>query len=59
METNLILALVAFVFVAVCLLSGKIAASVTCGTAVLFLWLTGVLTTERPLQILSAVTLSP
>ena len=43
MNTGLILTLIAFVFVAVALLSGKIAPSVACGVAVVFLWLAGVI----------------
>lgn len=49
MESNLflILTLVSFLFVAICLLTGKLPASVACGISVVFLWVTGVLTTTE------------
>ena len=49
MENNLflILTLVSFIFVAVSLLTGKLPASVACGISVVFLWVTGVLTTTE------------
>lgn len=40
---GLIMTIIAFVFVAAALLSGKIAPSVACGVAVVVLWLTGVI----------------
>ena len=47
MSLEIIFTLGAFIFVAVSLIMGKIPASVTCGVAVLFLWLTGVINTEE------------
>lgn len=47
MTIEIILTLGAFIFVAACLISGKIPASVACGAAVLFLWLAGILTSEE------------
>ena len=43
MNSTLIFTLIAFVFVALCLISGKIGPSVACGIAVIFLWFVGVL----------------
>lgn len=43
MSTGLILTLIAFLFVAFSLLSGKVAPSVACGVSVAFLWVVGVL----------------
>ena len=47
MTVQIIFTLGAFIFVAVSLIIGKIPASVTCGVAVLFLWLTGVLNSQE------------
>lgn len=47
MNIQIILTLCAFLFVAVTMVSGKLPASVACGVAVLFLWLTGVITGEE------------
>lgn len=47
MSIQIIFTLAAFIFVAASLISGKIPASVACGIAVLFLWLTRVITTEE------------
>ncbi len=47
MNIQIILTLCAFIFVAVFMVSGKLPASVTCGIAVLFLWMTGVITSEE------------
>lgn len=43
MNSGLIFTLLAFVFVAVCLITGKIGASIACGLAVVFLWFAGVI----------------
>ena len=47
MNIGLILTLIAFVFVAVSLLTGKVAPSIACGVSVAFLWVTGVLDMEE------------
>ncbi|MBR6208738.1 MAG: anion permease [Oscillospiraceae bacterium] len=47
MNTGLILTLIAFVFVAYSLLTGKIAPSVASGIAMCFLWLSGVVTEKE------------
>lgn len=47
MNIQIILTLVAFIFVAVTMVSGKLPASVACGVAVVFLWISGVLSTEE------------
>lgn len=47
MNTQLAFTLLAFVFVAFALLSGKIAPSVACGVAMSFLWITGVVTEQE------------
>ena len=47
MNIQLVLTLLAFIFVAFALLSGKIAPSIACGTAISFLWITGVVTEEE------------
>jgi len=47
MNIQIILTLIAFIFVAVTMVSGKLPASVACGVSVTFLWITGVLTTEE------------
>lgn len=47
MDMGLIITIVAFIFVALCLLTGKIPGSVACGTAVLVLWMCNVITSEE------------
>lgn len=47
MNTGLILTLVAFVFVAFAMFTGKVAVSVACGIAMVFLWLTGVVSEQE------------
>ncbi|MCD8123001.1 MAG: anion permease [Clostridiales bacterium] len=47
MDVQIILTLVAFLFVAITMVTGKLPASIACGVAVLFLWITGVLSTEE------------
>ena len=42
MNTALVLTLIAFIFVAFALLTGKVAPSVACGISIAFLWITGV-----------------
>ncbi len=42
MNTGLVLTLLAFLFVAVSLLSGKVAPSIACGVSIVFLWIVGV-----------------
>ena len=42
MNTALVLTLIAFIFVAFALLTGKVAPSVECGISIAFLWITGV-----------------
>ncbi len=46
MNTGLILTLVAFLFVAFALLSGKVAPSVACGVSVIGLWIAGIIQME-------------
>lgn len=47
MNTAMVITLIMFVFVAICLLTGKIPGSVACGIAVMVLWITGVLTSDQ------------
>ncbi len=47
MNVGLVLTLIAFVFVALSLLTGKIPASIACGISVIFLWAAGVLDMEE------------
>lgn len=47
MNTSLVITLIAFIFVAACLLSGKIPGSVACGTAVVVLWASNVITEQE------------
>jgi len=47
MNTGLILTLIAFVFVAFSLLTGKVPPSVACGVSIVFLWLFGVITEQE------------
>ncbi len=47
MNTGLILTLIAFVFVAFSLLTGKVAPSVACGISIVFLWLFGIITEQE------------
>ena len=49
MNTGMLITLVCFLFVAFCLLSGKIAGSIACGAAVVVLMLTGVITEQEAL----------
>ncbi len=47
MNTGLILTLIAFIFVAFSLLTGKVAPSVACGISIVFLWLFGIITEQE------------
>lgn len=47
MNISLLITLIAFIFVAVCLLTGKIPGSIACGTAVVILWSTHVITEKE------------
>lgn len=47
MNISLLITLIAFLFVAVCLLTGRIPGSIACGTAVLVLWFTHVITEKE------------
>lgn len=47
MNLGLILTLIAFIFVAFSLLTGKVAPSVACGIAIVFLWLFGIITEQE------------
>ena len=47
MNTGLVLTLIAFVFVAFALLTGKVPPSIACGTSMVFLWISGVVTEQE------------
>ena len=47
MNTGLVLTVIAFVFVAFALLTGKVPPSIACGTSMVFLWISGVVTEQE------------